>query len=41
MTRWQANSVPHFLGAGRGGVMQEGSAYGSALGQYAVVPFGD
>lgn len=39
-TRWQANSVPHFLGAGRGGVMQEGSAYGSAIGQYAAVPFG-
>jgi hypothetical protein len=40
MTRWQANLLPHFLGAGRGGVMQEGSAYGSALGQYAAVPFG-
>lgn len=40
VTRWQNNSVGHFLGAGRGGVMQEGSAYGSALGYYAVVPFG-
>ena len=38
--RWQNNSVGHFLGSGRGGVMQEGSAYGSALGYYAVVPFG-
>ena len=39
-TRWQHNGVGHFLGGGRGGVMQEGSAYGSALGEYAVVPFG-
>ena len=38
--RWQNNSVPHFMGAGRGGVMQEGSAYGSAIGQYSMVPFG-
>lgn len=40
VTRWQNNSVGHFLGSGRGGVMQEGSAYGSALGYYSVVPFG-
>ncbi|HEX8027744.1 MAG TPA: hypothetical protein VF491_04740, partial [Vicinamibacterales bacterium] len=37
--RWQDNAVPHFRAEGRGGVMQEGSAYGSALGQYSVVPF--
>jgi hypothetical protein len=40
ITRWQNNSIPHFLGGGRGGVLQEGSAYGSAIGQYSVVPFG-
>ena len=40
INRWQNNSIPHFLGDGRGGVMQEGSAYGSAIGQYSVVPFG-
>ncbi len=40
VTRWQTNSVPHFQGGGRGGVMQEGSAYGSAIGQYSAVPFG-
>ncbi len=40
VTRWQQNSLGHFLGTGRGGVMQEGSAYGSALGYYGVVPFG-
>lgn len=39
-TRWQQNAIGHFLGGGRGGVMQEGSAYGSALGEYSVVPFG-
>lgn len=39
VTRWQSNSVPHFQAEGRGGVMQEGSAYGSAIGQYSVVPF--
>ena len=40
VTRWEQNSLGHFLGSGRGGVMQEGSAYGSALGYYSVVPFG-
>ena len=40
VTRWQQNAVGHFLASGRGGVMQEGSAYGSALGYYSVVPFG-
>ena len=39
VTRWQSNAVPHFQSEGRGGVMQEGSAYGSAIGQYSVVPF--
>lgn len=40
ITRWQTNSIPHFQTDGRGGVMQEGSAYGSAIGQYSMVPFG-
>jgi len=40
VTRWQNNAIPHFQGAGRGGVFQEGSAYGTALGSYANVPFG-
>ena len=39
ITRWQNNSVPHFQVEGKGGVMQEGSAYGSAIGQYSIVPF--
>ena len=38
--RWQQNGLGHFLAGGRGGVMQEGSAYGSAVGEYSVVPFG-
>ena len=32
ITRWQNNIAPHFLAAGRGGVFQEGSAYGSRSG---------
>ncbi len=40
VTRWQSNAVPHFQAGGRGGVFQEGSVYGSALGHYSVVPFG-
>jgi hypothetical protein len=39
--RWQDNIVPYWKTAGgRGGVFQEGSAYGSAIGEYSNVPFG-
>jgi hypothetical protein len=38
--RWQNNIVPHFNTGGKGGVFQEGSAYGSAVGDYSNVPFG-
>lgn len=38
--RWANNIVPHFANLGRGGVFQEGSAYGSAIGEYSTVPFG-
>lgn len=39
-TRWTNSLVPYFTGPGRGGVFQEGSAYGSAIGEYSTVPFG-
>lgn len=39
-TRWTNSLVAYFTGPGRGGVFQEGSAYGSAIGEYSTVPFG-
>jgi hypothetical protein len=38
ITRWQNSFVPHAAGEGRGGVLQEGSAYGRALVDYATIP---
>ncbi len=39
-TRWTNSLAPYFAGPGRGGLFQEGSAYGSAIGEYSTVPFG-
>lgn len=39
-TRWTNTLAPYFTGPGRGGLFQEGSAYGSAIGEYSTVPFG-
>jgi hypothetical protein len=38
--RWGASIAPHFRTGGLGGVLQEGSAYGSAIGEYSTVPYG-
>jgi hypothetical protein len=40
INRWQNNFAPYArTGGGRGGVWQEGSNYGGAIGDYATIPF--